>query len=421
MMEVVEELDRCAIPGDLAIKLPERFKFNQSLPEDSEVTEPASSGRKTSPFMAIARVVTALSLAGLFSLVALMFNDWRKTSASPPQIKPDDVLELQELHLLRDVRHTLMSRDGCRFIGASYHRVIAWNPKSGDKVWVWPEKAGVRSIEDSPGITCCALSPSNRWLAIGDASGKVTVLHAQTGKEEMTLTKGVQAQVSALAFSRDDKLLAVGTIKQSIDMWEWRVAKDISNGAGRYAHAAEVLTLAFSPDGKYLASGGADKAILLRRVKPFGYYEHWRPHHSGIEKVVFSPNGDWIVSAGTDGKVAISNIRSKRSYYALRQPQRVRQLFVTDDNRAVACFTEDGVGRFFDCNSWRLIETTLRMKMKTLRCFPLQRKIGSWYLTERTLPLRASMAESSYLTQIPKRSVTSTLARKSPTKRNRCR
>lgn len=132
-----------------------------------------------------------------------------------------------------------------------------------------------------------AFSPDGQLLALTGTGRTVTVVHAATGKEWRLLGNASDAAApmpgtvyagnamsSAVAFAPDGRTLAVAYMGQpiygpsglvraaqsSIEVWELA-------GTGRRAtfkgHHAMVHCLAFSPDGRTLASGGADAAVVL--------------------------------------------------------------------------------------------------------------------------------------------------------------
>lgn len=113
-----------------------------------------------------------------------------------------------------------------------------------------------------------AFSPDGSLLASAESSDTVCLREATTGKKIRELKRTDALSSAVIAFSPDGRLLAVGssapldadTDKPRIDLWE------VSTGLVRkelVGHTAKVTTLAFSDDGRWLASGSADTTVLV--------------------------------------------------------------------------------------------------------------------------------------------------------------
>src|SRR5205823_14007432 len=81
--------------------------------------------------------------------------------------------------------------------------------------------------------------------------------------ETIATFKGHTELVYAVAFSPDGKYLATGSFDNTIKLWEAATGKELKTFGGPQGHQKMVLSVAFSNDGTMIASGGADNALKV--------------------------------------------------------------------------------------------------------------------------------------------------------------
>jgi len=107
-------------------------------------------------------------------------------------------------------------------------------------------------------------------LASGSADGKV-ILWDVAGFARLQIIQAHNERLSALAFSPDGKLLATGSWDRSVQLWDVETGQPI--GGPLSGHSDTVNGLAFSPDGATLLSSSRDGVILHWAVNPEAWIE----------------------------------------------------------------------------------------------------------------------------------------------------
>src|SRR5262245_5897770 len=107
------------------------------------------------------------------------------------------------------------------------------------------------------------------------------------------------------AFNRDASLLASGT--NEIAIWNTSKGSEVS----RVATESWVTTIAFSPDGKLLASGHDDGKITLWTVPTLSPAGELAGHDEAVSALTFSADGLQLTSSADDHKIRVWDVRSK--------------------------------------------------------------------------------------------------------------
>lgn len=118
------------------------------------------------------------------------------------------------------------------------------------------------SLSGTTRLKSVAFSNDDQWIAVGDASGVVTIWETADGRGGRLVTKlrGHADAVQRLAISPDGKTLATASWDNTIKLWdplsgrEMRTLRDQENW---------ISCLAFSPDGNTLATGSFDAKVRL--------------------------------------------------------------------------------------------------------------------------------------------------------------
>lgn len=174
--------------------------------------------------------------------------------------------------------------------------------------------------------------------------------------------KGHANDIWTQAFSPDGRWLATGGRDKRIFLWEMGspdpaaapiVLKE--GEQGQNGHTAEITALAFSPDGRWLASGGRDNITILWDLgseDPRMSGTILEGHENIIDAVAISPDGHWLATGDRNGIVLLWDLTSatvESSSISLGGHQGdITALAFSSDSRQLASGSTDTSVRMWD-------------------------------------------------------------------------
>ncbi len=224
------------------------------------------------------------------------------------------------------VNSVAFSPDGTRLASAANEGTIRiWDAATGQEIC---------TLKRLPNVGSVAFSPDGRWLAARyqihdearrrDVAGEVQFWDAATGRERRTLRAHDAGSISSMAFSPDGKqLVTAGTVLDAagkvvaaeVRFWDMDTGREIRALRG---HTGSIDGMAYSPDGRRLATASPDQTVKLWDVIAGRELRTLARLRGAVHGVAFRPDGRQIASASEDGTVKVWDAATGQPVQTLR-------------------------------------------------------------------------------------------------------
>jgi WD40 repeat protein len=161
--------------------------------------------------------------------------------------------------------------------------------------------------------------------------------------------------VRSVAFSPDGRLLASGFLHGNLLVWEVGSGKKLYSYA---AHEASIVSVAFSPNNLWLASGSRDNQIKLWEADTGKELQTLKGHKAEVSAVAFSPDGQWLVSASHDKTIKLWRVATGREAHSfIGHDMQITSAIFTPDGQTIVSGAWDRTIRLWNVATGRTIRT----------------------------------------------------------------
>ncbi|CAG8492194.1 14791_t:CDS:10 [Funneliformis mosseae] len=210
----------------------------------------------------------------------------------------------------QDIYSLDFSRDG-RFIvsGSGDKTARVWDMVSGELLYKLPID---EPSQKDAGVTSVAISPDALYVAAGSLDKIVRVWDARTGFLLERL-EGHKDSVYSVAFAPDGKTLVSGSLDKTLKLWDMSHPGRNNNGSGQKnqskttftGHKDFVLSVAVSPDGRWVVSGSKDRGVQFWDPQTAQTQFMLQGHKNSVISVALSQTGKLFATGSGDCRARV--------------------------------------------------------------------------------------------------------------------
>lgn len=176
-------------------------------------------------------------------------------------------------------------------------KIIIWSAEDG-------KPKGILKGITSP-VTSVAFNPINDNLACG--TGNEVLVFDEKYHLILTL-QGHEKAVNTVAYSPDGKMIASGSSDNKIKTWDAASGQELKSFD---AESKEITSVCFSSDNKYVASGGKNGIVKLWSATSANKISELADYKSAISSVAFSPDAQYVAAGGEGNNIMIWNVENQ--------------------------------------------------------------------------------------------------------------
>ena len=214
-------------------------------------------------------------------------------------------------------------------------------------------------------VCTVTISPDSRILASGATDHYIKIWDLYTGELLHTLTPG-SGDVYSITFSPNGETLISAhwasswrklsqSLQKPIQLWHLSTREVLRTFLG---HFGSVCSVAISPDGQTLASGGTDKTIKLWNLHSGELLNTLAEHSEPVNSIAISPNGQILSSGSQDKTIKLWNLSTGELLNTLAEhSESVNSIAISPDSQTLASGSSDETIKIWHLGTGELLNT----------------------------------------------------------------